>query len=191
LVLKSSSSQLSEGIYLRAFKASAVDPAMTKEAEPDFEKQTRDPEEIARFMDVLKSMAERILLPSSIIRNIDLDLNRNGKVVGFSFEMANPFYTAESIASVKTIHLKVDGDEVPPGRISLLVRDQRIRLEDTKSMHEIWWGFGEVISVFVEKPGGLTKGKHELECTLRMRTTIAYGFPGGLVFPSKKIMRVE
>jgi len=162
---------------------------MIKEAEPEFEKQTKDPEEIARFMDVLRSMAERILLPGDVIRSIDLD--KNGKVDGFSFEMANPFYTAESIASVKTIHLKVDGDEVPPGRISLFVRDQRIRLEDAKSMHEIWWGFGEVISVFVEKPGGLTKGKHELECTLRMRTTIAYGFPGGLVFPSKKIMQVE
>ena len=161
---------------------------MKKETEPRFEKQTKDPEEIRRFMEVLASMAERILLPNNTIQNVDLD--RDGQLDGYSFNIANPFYTAESIASVRTIHLEVDGEEIDADRISLLVRDQRIRLKDAKTMHEVWWGFGEVISVFVEKPTGLNKGKHELDCTLRMRTTIAYGFPEGLVFPSKKTMTV-
>lgn len=161
---------------------------MKEETEPRFEKQTKDPEEIRQFMEVLASMAERILLPNNTLRNIDLD--RDGQVDGYSFDIANPFYTAESIASVKTIHLQVDGEEIGTDRIRLLVRDQQIRLEDAKTMHEVWWGFGEVISVFAAKPGGLSQGRHELDCTLRMRTTMAYGFPGGLVFPSKKTMTV-
>ena len=161
---------------------------MTKKNEPELEKQTKDPEEIRQFLEVLKSMAERILLPDKTLSNIDL--NNDSKIEGFSFHIANPFYTAESIASINTIELAVDGEVIDPDLISLLVRDQRIRLQDAKTMHELWWGFGGVISVFVEKQNGLNKGKHEIDCKLRMRTTIAYGFPGGLIFPTKKTMEL-
>jgi hypothetical protein len=159
---------------------------MIKKAEPVLEKQTKDPKEIRQFMEVLKSMAERILVPENTIKSTDL--NHDGKTDGYEFHIANPFYTAESVASINTIELKVDGEKVDPASISLLVRDQRIPLENAKTMHEVWWGFGGLISVYVEKPNGLKKGKHELECNLRMRTTIAYGFPGGLLFPVKKTM---
>ena len=159
---------------------------MTKKSEPELEKQTKDPEEIRQFLEVLKSMAERILLPDNAITNVDL--NHDTKIDGYAFNIANPFYTAESIASINTIELTVDNAVIDPNSISLLVRDQRIRLQDAKMMHELWWGFGGVISVFVEKPNGLNKGKHQIDCKLRMRTTISYGFPGGLLFPAQKTM---
>ena len=159
---------------------------MAKKSEPELERQTKDPEEIRQFLEVLKSMAERILLPDDELAN--LDLNHDKKIEGYSFNIANPFYTAESIASINTIEIEVDNEAVDSNSISLLVRDQRVRLQDAKTMHELWWGFGGVISVFVEKPNGLKKGKHEVDCKLRMRTTISYGFPGGLLFPAKKTM---
>jgi len=162
---------------------------MSKETEPRFEKQTKDPEEIREFMNVLKSMADRILLPNNALRN--MDTNHDGKVNGFQFDIANPFYTAESLASINNITVVVDGEKFTPEKISLNVRGQRVRTEDASTMHEVWWGFGEVISVFVEKAGGLKKGNHEIDVTLLMRTTISYGFPGGLVFPSKKTMIVD
>ena len=161
---------------------------MKKENEVELEKQTKDPEEIRQFMEVLKSMAERILVPETKITNIDYD--HDDKIDGYAFQIANPFYTAESIASVNSIELAINGEKTNPKDISLLVRDQRIRLEDAKTMHEVWWGFGGLISVYVQKAGGLKKGAYTVDCNLRMRTTISYGFPGGLLFPVKKKMTV-
>ena len=162
---------------------------MKEETEPSFERQTKDPKEIREFMKVLKNMAERILLPNNTIKNVDI--NQDGKIDGYQFDIANPFYTAESIASVNKVMVTVDGAKVDPEKVNLTVRGQRIRIKDASTMHEVWWGFGEVISVFIEKTGGLEKGNHELEATLLMRTTISYGFPSGLVFPSTKNMIVN
>ena len=159
---------------------------MEKEKKIEIEKQTKDPEEIKEFLNVLKSMAERILLPNDILKNVDI--NKDGKVDGYKFDIANPFYTAESIASVNDVKVKIDQEDIPSEKIDLLVRGQRIKMKDAKTINEVWWGFGEVISVFVEKIGGISKGKHELDVILQMRTTITYGFPSGLLFPSKKSM---
>jgi hypothetical protein len=159
---------------------------MKQEKKIEIEKQTKDPEEIKEFLKVLKSMAERILLPNNILKNVDI--NKDGKVDGYQFDIANPFYTAESIASVNDVKIKVDQEDIPSEKIKLIVRGQQIKMEDAKTMNEVWWGFGEVISVFIEKNGGIIKGKYELDVILRMRTTITYGFPSGLLFPSKKSM---
>jgi len=157
--------------------------------EPVIEKQTKDPEEIKAFYDVLKSMAERILLPDNIITNVDF--NKDGNVDGYTFEIANPFYTAEAISSVRDMSVIIDNETVDINKISLIVRGQKIRLTDAYTFHELFWGFGEVISVLVENKNGIPKGEHNLECTLRMRTTISYGFPGGLLFPVKRKMIVN
>ena len=157
--------------------------------EPVIEKQTKDPEEIKAFYDVLKSMAERILLPDNIITNVDF--NKDGNVDGYTFEIANPFYTAEAISSVRDMSVIIDNETVDINKISLIVRGQKIRLTDAYTFHELFWGFGEVISVLVENKNGIPKGEHKLECTLRMRTTISYGFPGGLLFPVKRKMIVN
>ena len=68
------------------------------------------------------------------------------------------------------------------------MREQKIRLEEAYTFHELFWGFGEVISVFVKQEGGIEKGEHKLDCKLRMKTTISYGFPGGLLFPIQRNM---
>jgi 2-iminoacetate synthase ThiH len=148
---------------------------MKKDTKPVIEKQTKDPEEIKEFMRVLESMAKRILLPNNIIKNVDI--NQDGKIDGYQFNISNPFYTAESLSSVKEIIATVDGEKINPEKINLIARGQGMRLKDVTTMHEVWWGFGEVISVYIEKTGGLKKGNHELDTILRMRTTISYGFP--------------
>ena len=157
--------------------------------EPVIEKQTKDPEEIKAFYEVLKSMAERILLPDDTIINVDF--NKDGNVDGYQFDIANPFYTAEAISSVRDMSLIIDNKQIDTNKISLILRGQKIRLTDAYTFHELFWGFGEVISVFVEQKNGIEKGEHKLDCTLRMRTTISYGFPGGLLFPVKRKMIVN
>jgi len=136
-----------------------------------------------------KRMADRLLLPDRIIRN--MDVNKDGEIDGFQFNICNPFYTAEPVSSIRSIQLKIDGDEVDTEKTSLIIRNQRIKIKDAPTVYETWWRFGEVSSVLVEKPGGLTLGKHQLEINVRMRTSSGnYGF-GEPEFPTKAIMEVE
>ena len=129
------------------------------------------------------------MLPNRNMKNVDV--TGDGKPDGFQFDIVNPFYTAEPVSSVKDLLLKIDGEKVSSEKIGLVVRDQRIRIGTAPTIYGIWWGFGEAIKVFVEKPGGLGKGKHELECTLRMRASAGdYGF-GDMELPTKVTMEVE
>ena len=120
----------------------------------------------ARF----RNLADKVMLPNRKLKNVDV--TGDGKPDGFQFDIVNPFYTAEPVSSVKDLLLKIDGEKVSSERIGLVVRDQRIRVRDAPTIYGIWWGFGEAIKVFVERPGGLGKGKHELDCTLRIDRSI-------------------
>lgn len=139
----------------------------------------------ARF----KNLADKVMLPNRKIENVDL--TGDGKIDGFQFDIVNPFYTAEPVSSVKDLLLGIDGEEVSSERIGLIVRDQRFRIRDIPTIYETWWGFGEAIKVFVEEPGGLGTGRHELDCTLRMRASAGnYGF-GDMELPTKVTMEVK
>jgi len=139
----------------------------------------------ARF----RNLADKVMLPNRNIKNVDV--TGDGKIDGFQFDIVNPFYTAEPVSSVKDLLLKIDGEKANPEEICLVVRDQRIRIRDAPTIYETWWGFGEVIKVFVGKPGGLRKGRHELDCTLYMRTSAGdYGF-GDIELPKKVTMEVK
>jgi len=136
-----------------------------------------------------KRMADRLLLPDRTIRNMDID--KDGEIDGFQFSISNPFYTAEPVSSIRSIQLKVDGKKENTEKMSLVIRNQRIKTEDAPTVYETWWQFGEVSSVLVEKPGGLTPGKHRVEINVQMRTSSGnYGF-GEPEFPTKAIMEVE
>lgn len=121
-----------------------------------------------------KRFAEEVMLIQINLRNVDID--NDGKNEGFQFDLRNPFYTATPISCIKGLPLKIDGKEVDADKVFLIVRGQEIPLTKAYTFHEIWWTLGEVITVFVEKPGGLEPGKHRLEGELILRTTVPYGW---------------
>jgi hypothetical protein len=116
---------------------------------------------------------ERIALPEDAIRNIDY--NKDARTDGFTFKLRNCYYTAQPISTIAGFKLRIDGEAISPDSISLIVRGARIRVPDAPTINEIWWRFGEVLDVHVEKPGGLQQGSHEMSLTIRMRTVFDYG----------------
>jgi len=80
-------------------------------------------------------MADRLLLPDRIIRN--MDINKDGEIDGFQFDICNPFYTAEPVSSIRSIQLKVDGEKVNTEKMSLIIRNQRIKIEDAPTVYWI------------------------------------------------------
>jgi hypothetical protein len=117
-----------------------------------------------QFINLLKSLAERIMLPDNHVNNVDLD--GDGQIDGYRFGLRNPFYSAQSVAWNQDLKVEVDGISYPSKKISFFVRGQKIPVLTAKTVYELYWGFGEVIDVYVEKPGGLDPGRHELNCTL-------------------------
>lgn len=141
------------------------------------------------MLDAFRLLAERVMLPNREIRNVDVD--GDNQPDGYQFDIVNPFYTAEPVSAIKDFTLKIDGKQVALEEISLIVREQRIKMETAPTIHEIWWRFGEVAQIFVKKPGGLKKGPHEVEITLKMRTSAGnYGF-GDMIFPLKVVMNAK
>ncbi len=114
------------------------------------------------------------LIPSKIIFNVDED--KDGKIDGFQFNFKPTlFYTAEPVGSIKDLIITIDGKKIDPKKVTLIVRGQRIGLTNAPTFHEIWMPIYEEISVFVDEPGGLEAGIHELECILHQTTTSVYG----------------
>lgn len=116
---------------------------------------------------------ERTALPEDVLRNIDYD--QDTQTDGFTFKLRNCYYTAQPVSTIAGFDLRIDGQSFPADSISLVVRGARIRIPDAPTIHEIWWRFGEVLDVYVQKPGGLEPGSHEMALTLRMRTVFDYG----------------
>lgn len=113
-----------------------------------------------------KKVADALLLPSNIVRNVDL--NGDGQYDGFQFDMGNPWHTAIPIDNIKNLSISVDGEKIDPEKVYLLIRSNRIKLTNVATIPEIYLGFGELFSVFVEKPGGLPFGNHEMEVSLTL-----------------------
>lgn len=135
-----------------------------------------------------RKLADLLLLPEDIIKNVDI--NGDGKVDGFQFNLGGPYHTATPIDNIKDFSLTVDGERIDPEKISLIIRNNRIKLTNVPTISEIWWRLGEMISVYVEKVGGLQPGEHEIECSITMNPAF-YLFMPLRKFTTKKRMIVK
>lgn len=94
-------------------------------------------------------------------------MNQDGKVDGFQFELKNPIYRSFPFSSL-TFDVTIDGRKVPLKDVSFFVRKQRVEALNATTISEIWWHFGQVMSVYVRKVGGLSAGEHEIGLELEI-----------------------
>jgi len=156
-----------------------------KTAESHFGSQ----EAFDQFMNDCKLVADLLMLPNKKIENVDVD--GDGRIDGFQFDLGNPLNTAQPMSAIKDLSLSVDGKKIDPRKITLILRKNRVSLKNASAIPELWWGYGELISVFVEKPGGLARGKHQLDCSLIATPAFYTFYPENSIFPTKANMTVE
>lgn len=95
---------------------------------------------------------------------------RGGQITGFQFKIHKPYYRGIFISCMSDNFLvKVDGETFPLDKVSLKVRDRVIPWSQVDSAYDVFSPFGELITVIVDKPGGLTPGLHTVECGLTIR----------------------
>ena len=92
----------------------------------------------------------------------------SGRVTGFEFGARLPYYRGLGLSMVEDIAITVDGNAVPREDIRFSVRGKSWTLEELEEEDERW-EMGEVATLRVRKPGGLSSGKHKVELAERLR----------------------
>ncbi|MEM2913667.1 MAG: DUF6379 domain-containing protein [Candidatus Bathyarchaeia archaeon] len=153
------------------------------------EKHFASEEDFGQFMKDVQLVADLLLLPNKEMENVDLD--GDGQIDGFQFELGNPLYTAQPLSSIRGFSLAINGEEIDPEKITFILRKNRINLKSVSTIPELWWRYGEIIHVFVEKPGGLKPGKYQVECSLTMTPAFYTFYPENTVLSTRTTMIVK
>ena len=128
-------------------------------------------------------MFDRYLICEETARNV----TEGGKTTGFQFGARIAYYRGLGLSMVENIGVSVDGEAVPPENIRFTVTGGTFTLAQMETEYDARWEFGEVATVTVLRPGGLSAGEHKIELTEQMR--IAY-LPFPLTGRDAKVVRI-
>jgi hypothetical protein len=92
-----------------------------------------------------------------------------GEVTGFEFGARLPYYRGLGLSMVEDIAITVDGKAVAREDITFSVRGRNWTLAELEAESEERWEMGEIATLRVRMPGGLSAGVHNLELAERLR----------------------
>ena len=106
-------------------------------------------------------MAGRQIFDPESFRNTE----QNGEVKGFEFQFKAQYYRGITLSIVRDIKVTVDGESIPREQIRLGVNGERFTLDEMRTVidPDYRWEFGDYATVYVEKSGGLSAGKHHID----------------------------
>ncbi len=96
----------------------------------------------------------------------------DGKVIGYEMQTYITYYRGIPLSMVNNIRVTTDGTEVPRENIRCSVDggEYWFTLDEMKTVVEHKWEYGETMTVRVVQEGGLSKGKHEVDLNVIVRT---------------------
>ncbi len=119
-------------------------------------------------------MFEKYTLLSEGFKNVKDD---NGQIIGFQVKTQIPYYRGIPLSMVEWIRLSVDGREVDQTNIRFSADgEDYFTLDEMTTVTSIKWEFGQNATIFVEHPGGLSPGPHEIHLSQAIRNAY-YPFP--------------
>jgi hypothetical protein len=95
--------------------------------------------------------------------------SEGGQVTGFEFGARLPYYRGLGLSMVEDIAITIDGNAVPREDIRFCVRGKTWTLAELETESDERWEMGEVATLKVRRPGGLSKGGHRIELAERLR----------------------
>ena len=94
---------------------------------------------------------------------------RGGQCIGFQFRIIIPYYRGIFLSCLDDFLVKVDGEDFVLDSVSLKVGDRIIPWTKVDHAHDVFWFYGDSLTVMVNKAGGLSTGLHTVECGLSIR----------------------
>ena len=94
------------------------------------------------------------------------------RTIGYEMQTHITYYRGIPLSMVNNIRVTTDGVEVPRENIRCTVDggEYWFTLDEMKTVVEHKWEFGEPMTVRVLRDGGLTKGTHEIDLNVIVRT---------------------
>ena len=102
---------------------------------------------------------EKQVIQSVGFRNIVSD----GKVTGFQLKIRLPYYRGVYLSQVKVGSLVVDGEEITKDHILWRLGGSDYTLQEMLQARQVHWHPLELVTLIVDKPGGLQQGYHDLK----------------------------
>lgn len=97
---------------------------------------------------------------------------KDGKIIGYQLKTRIAYYRGVPLSMVDKIELVVDDEPVPSEKIRFTVGDDTFTLKEMETVTSVKWEFGQQATIFVDQPGGLSKGEHKI--FLSQTTRVAY-----------------
>lgn len=113
---------------------------------------------------------------------------KDGEIIGFQLKTRIAYYRGVPLSMVDEIELVVDDVPVKREKIRFTVGDETYTLKEMETITCTKWEFGQKATLFVHRPGGLSKGDHKI--FLRQTTRVAY-YPFPLEGRRTRIMSIE
>ena len=91
------------------------------------------------------------------------------QITGFQLDLRIPYYRGTFLSLIHYLSLSVDGETIPPERIKIGVKGLQFTMAEMKEADHVRWGFRDTATLYVDKPGGLVPGLHEIETGIVIR----------------------
>jgi hypothetical protein len=112
-------------------------------------------------------MFDKYMICEETVRNI-----RSGAgTTGFQFGARLPYYRGLGLSMVEEVAVTVDGNAIARDKVRLTVNGETYTMDGLETEYEAVWGMGDIATVSVELPGGLSPGTHKLELMEQLRVS--------------------
>jgi hypothetical protein len=112
---------------------------------------------------------------------------QDGKIIGYQLKTRIAYYRGVPLSMVDKIELVVDDRPVESEKIRFTVGNETFPLKEMETVTSTKWEFGQQATLFVDQPGGLSKGEHKI--FLSQTTRVAY-YPFPLEGRRTRIMAI-
>jgi hypothetical protein len=92
------------------------------------------------------------------------NVEENGNVIGFSFDMKIQYYRGCTLSIIRNIEVIIDDVQYPRESIRFTVNEETFTLEEMRTVISNRWRFGQYATVTVVSNSGLAEGKHHIKC---------------------------
>lgn len=93
----------------------------------------------------------------------------NGICVGFSVDVRSFYYRGVPLALFESAYVKVDGEVYGPEKMCVKVDGEMFEFKDMCDVTLHYWNKGCPAKLLIKKPGGLSRGEHEVSAIAEIR----------------------
>ncbi len=115
----------------------------------------------------------KVVTDTEVLSNVGYKnrYDENGNCTGFEIYTRCFYYRGIPLCLIDGMEVKVDGEVFGEDKLTIEVEDASFPFADMGTVQAYYWNYGHLLTVVVDKPGGLDESvPHEFEYMHRLRT---------------------